>query len=621
MCGIFGAVTFAEPFGANDFERFQTLTNLVRHRGPDACGHAVLQDDGIASTQERFTVFLGHRRLAIVDPNCASNQPLQGDLSSFITFNGEIFDYCELRRQLIQLGHSFRTNGDAEVILHVYQQWGASGFGRMNGEWAFAIADVRRRRVVLSRDRFSVKPLYYWTNKKRFYFASEIKQLLPLLPKVEPNLEILHTYLRQGITDAREATFYKNVRRVRPRHNLIISLDDGSVAEQCYWEFSPFEEPQSDEQAAEELRQLLRDSICIRLPKGVGAAGMLSGGLDSSIICTTAREMQREAFQTFTVVPDVDEYSEVKFVDHLVEQSGLSNRRLVFDSGQALQGLHEVIERTDEPPAGFSSVAFFKMMQLIRRESDVKVVLSGQGADEAFLGYRKFHFFALAQMVRDGRATSAMIEAASSFLRGTALRQFHLGEARRYLPECMNLTSTFVRTDGNIEPLGAGRDIRLRQIADIEHYSVPSLTRYEDSNAMAFGIEVRLPFLDYRVVDLALRLPLRMKIRRGWSKYLLRSSFPELPPAIRWRVKKSGFTLPDGDWLRKDFAPLIRRVFESSLLADAGVINDRQLLGCFESFRTNPFSVWSNDIAHALFAELWMRKLERRHEYQAPMQA
>ena len=233
MCGIFGAINTTGFFDPPDFDRFVELTDLVAYRGPDDCGHVPLTLKQWGSQRELlFDVFLGNRRLSIIDLSSSGHQPMSDGNGLWITYNGEIFNYLELRHELEARGHTFRTGTDTEVILHVYREFGESGFDRLNGMWAFAIVDSHARKVILSRDRFSIKPLYLFKSTGCLYFASEIKQLLPLLSARELNPNTMTAYLAQGLLDHDADTFFRGITRVPAATNVIISLDSGAVEEQ-----------------------------------------------------------------------------------------------------------------------------------------------------------------------------------------------------------------------------------------------------------------------------------------------------------------------------------------------------------------------------------------------------
>ncbi|MDH4366044.1 MAG: hypothetical protein OEY70_18350, partial [Acidimicrobiia bacterium] len=238
MCGVFGGVRVGGAFDQRAHERFVELTDLVAHRGPDGSGYRCFDTTREApATPERFDLFLGHRRLSIIDLSDAGLQPLTDGSGIWISYNGEIFNYVELRAELQRLGHAFHTATDTEVILKTYQQYGPEGFDRLNGMWAFALLDLPRHRLILSRDRFSIKPLYYIRRGNDLYFGSEIKQLTPLLERVSVNRRIMATYLRQAVVDHSEETFFDGVLAVPPKHSLVLDLRSGQSRMHQYWDY------------------------------------------------------------------------------------------------------------------------------------------------------------------------------------------------------------------------------------------------------------------------------------------------------------------------------------------------------------------------------------------------
>ncbi len=399
MCGIFGAVNTRGYFESRDFDRFVRMTDVVSQRGPDAAGYMAFDfKGGGGQSRTRFDVFLGHRRLSIIDLSETANQPMGGQRNTWLTFNGEIFNYKELRQDYEQR-YPFRTVSDTEVILAAYELDGTSKFAEFNGEWAFAIADLVRGKLVLSRDRFSIKPLYYYEEAGLWYFASEIKQLLPLLPIREVEPETVGRYLMQGLIDSSEKTFFRSVYQLSAKHNMTISLRDGTATRQKYWKYELRPSPKTLDSAVEEFREIFRSSVELRLRSDVTVGTLLSGGLDSSSISAVANTFQNGELDTYSVVSSDPRYSEHRFVEALVKEKGLRSRLLFIDDSKVSGAIEDAIRASDEPPQAFSAVAHYTMMKAIRAETNIKVVLSGQGGDEVLLGYRKFFFFLLQSML------------------------------------------------------------------------------------------------------------------------------------------------------------------------------------------------------------------------------
>jgi asparagine synthase (glutamine-hydrolysing) len=302
-------------------------------------------------------------------------------------------------------------------------------------------------------------------------------------------------------------------------------------------------------------------------------------------------------------------YSEERYIDALCKPTRLASRKLVFRESDVLEALEETLDHNGEPFGGFSVIAQFKMLQMIKQQTDLTVLLSGQGGDEVLLGYRKFFFFYAKLLARDAKFQALSLLMHSLF-QGTVLHQFHLGEARRYIPFLQRRKNgDFRRIASHPLPVWECGNMRTRQIEDIDRYSVPALTHYEDRNSMAHSLEVRDPFLDHRLVNFGINLPTEWKIRRGWTKFILREGFPEVPAAIRWRRDKKGFSIPEEVWLRTDLCEPIERSFKNSVLAQMGFIEDNGFLKYYEDFRSGWGYINPADIARTFIAEVWARKM------------
>ena len=613
MCGIFGAITFKGSYGAEDLQRFVDATNLAAHRGPDDCGFVKLGGAEYVGggPPERFRIFLGHRRLSIIDLSSAGHQPMTDGQHRWIIFNGEIFNYIELRDELRALGHQFRTATDTEVILHLYAEYGEKGFDRLNGMWAFAIVDLLLDKLVLSRDRFSMKPLYLVQDQNRaILFASEIKQLLPFLPKRAVNKEILLTYLSQALVDHTESTFFEGVTQVPPRTNLTICLNTGKVQAGTYWDYERSRADLggiSSEEAILEFRRLLVDSTRVRLRSDVKLGVLLSGGLDSSALTIISHHLQPNGITSYSVVSKVEKYNEEHYVDALCSECGIDNQKVVFSSDFGFEHLDRVLRYNDEPFMGFSVIAQFNMLQTIKQHTGITVLLSGQGGDELLLGYLKFFFFYVRGLIEHGRVLRALTLMVTSLRAGTVMRQFRLSEARRYVSATAGGEKrSFFRMRPTPVPVWKCESISDRQIQDLERYSVPALTHYEDRVSMAHSMELRHPFLDHRLVNFALSLPTNLKLKDGWTKYILRQAFPELPSKIRWRKDKQPFVTPEEQWIKREFTDVIQRTFRNSRLSDLGILNDKLFQRAYSSFCSGNPLIAYGEISRIMIAERWV---------------
>jgi asparagine synthase (glutamine-hydrolysing) len=612
MCGIFVAIDLRGFFVSEDRDRFVKLTDLISYRGPDGRGQICLSAKRPGNqADDLFDTFLGNRRLSILDLSTAGHQPMAGANGTWITFNGEIFNFVELRKELEAVGHEFRTGTDTEVILHIYEAYGAAGFSKLNGMWAFALVDLPRRTIVLSRDRFSIKPLYmYRSPDQRLYFASEIKQLLPLLPRKTLNADVMATFLTQGLVDYSRNTFFQGIERLPAKTNLSICMGTGQITEQTYWNYR--EEKVDDSTSIDKFRELVKDSTKIRLRSDVKLGVLLSGGLDSSIVAYNSHSLSSAPLETYSVVSEDKRYSEDQFIDALSHDIGVKNRKLIFRQGDAIDALRQCLFHADEPFGSFSVVAQYKIFELIKRETDVTVLLSGQGADEILLGYLKYFFFYIRQLVGQRRYPRAIAELFGSLIHRTAVHQFRFQDAKRYIPSLNSGGALgYVRHRPGVLPLWKSLDLRSRQIGDIDEYSVPALTRYEDRNSMAHSLEVRHPFLDHRLVDFALDLPIERKLKNGWSKIIMRESFPELPATVGWRRDKQGFITAEEVWLKDGLSPFVQKTFRGSLLAELEILNDTEFLLHYDSFRQGRGIASHSEISRAVIAEVWAQQFLR----------
>lgn len=612
MCGIFVAINLNSFYNESEGSSFIKLTDSVDYRGPDASGYITLNTQTNSLDPSSFNAFLGHRRLSIIDLSVAGNQPIQ-DNHLWLVYNGEIFNYLELREELKQKGCTFKTKTDAEVIPKIYETLGEDGFSKLNGMWAFIIIDTKRNRIIASRDRFSIKPLYYLKKGASIYFASEIKQLVPLLEIKQINEDVMFRFFQQGLLDCDNETFFKDIYTVKPKTNLIVDLTTGNMEEKTYWDYE-FEQFNGEKQAFERFRELLFDSVKIRLRSDVKVGSLLSGGLDSSTISLIADDLTRGNFESFSVIAHEKKYSEERFIDLLVRETKIKNKKLHLEPGAILSHMNEVIDHQDEPFGSFSIVAQYAILKKIKDETDITVVLSGQGGDEVLMGYLKYFFFSLEDLMKRGRPLSAVRQLLLSLFHRTVIWQFNISSAKRYIPFMASKKMDFIKLKGEPKSVWEFRSLRERQISDIDKYSVPVLARYEDRNSMAHSLETRLPFLDHRLVNFLLSLPEELKLKDGWTKYILRECLDELPKDIRWRRDKQGFVTPEEKWLREDLKPIIIETFKNSLLHELGIIDKDAFLKYYDDFLVgNPVTA-PFDISRTFIAEFWARKFFQPEE-------
>jgi asparagine synthase (glutamine-hydrolysing) len=605
MCGIFGAVRLKGVFNEENWYQFKDLTDIVLYRGPDGSGYYSIDTySGSENDKSNFTIFLGHRRLSIIELSSQGAQPmLKGNL--VITFNGEIFNYLELRSELKTKGCQFETNTDTEVILKLYETFGEKGFAKMNGMWAFSIYDKTNNTLVLSRDRFSKKPLFYYQDAENFYFSSEIKQLLPLVKEKTQNKSVLTTYLKQGVIDTNSDTFFNDIKRVEAKTNLTINLDTRMIQQSQYWDFERFSTSSNTE---EEFRFLLEDSVKLRMRSDVPVGCMLSGGLDSSSISVIAHKLNPQ-IETFSVVSDDKKMSEEPFIDIVVNQMKMRNHKLNFDANHVIKNFDAVLKHQDEPFFNLSVLAGYSILKRIKEDTNIIVLLNGQGGDELLMGYLKYFFFYEKDLLSKGQYAEAMGLMLSAIFNRTILNQFNLGKAKRYLPGHLTKKSSYINDSGlELVDTWSFNDMRHRQILDIDRFSIPGLCRYEDRNSMAHSLEMRVPFLDYRLVSFCLNISEDLKLKNGWTKYILRKVMTDLPKEIRYRRDKKGFSVPEEHFLRNELKNEILSIKDCSILDEIGVIDKNSFIQYYNDFLTGKGQYTEfTDITRVYIAEKWAR--------------
>jgi asparagine synthase (glutamine-hydrolysing) len=562
------------------------MGDRIAHRGPDGEGYLIgsvgsgplrrsSRSEITGADDTSAAVGFAHRRLTIIDLSERSDQPLVDTSGEYaIAYNGEVYNYVELREELRRLGHSFRSNGDTEVVLEAYKEWGAECVDRFVGMWAFAILDRPGRRVLLSRDRFGIKPLYYARVGDALYFASEIKALLEVPGlEVEPNEELVRRFLLDGGVDFSEQTFFRGVASLAPAHNLLVELDgDRALNPRRYWSYPPQDGRVSEPEAAAQLRELLEDSVRLHARSDVPVGTCLSGGLDSSSIVCLAEgiraggQIPRYTHSAFGYLPQNEAFSERRHMQSVVDAT---DARVFFVEPPVERFVEEllgIVRQQDEPFGSTSIAAQWFVFEAARREG-MKVMLDGQGADEVLGGYetsfmviassllRRRKLLSYARFSREhkallGRRPLSLARAGWSVLPARARQS--MSRLPVALPPGTGIMSTEMRERVRrdyAEDLPASLDELLR--TQTESASLPRLLRFEDRNSMAHSIEARVPFLDHRLVEFAFRLSPEMKIKGVERKHVLREGMRGvLPEEIRVRQDKLGFRAePEAAWM------------------------------------------------------------------------
>jgi len=622
MCGIVGAVSLdGVPI---DLPALQRMNDLQAHRGPDGEGfmlgwikdgafkHSFAQGAGRLNSDAPARVGLGHRRLAIIDLSDRGLQPMSSnDGSTWIVFNGEIYNFQELRSELESRGYSFKTGTDTEVLLQSYLHWGEDCLDRLQGMYGFAIWDGRRGRLFCARDRLGIKPFYYATPKGCFVFASEIKGLLPFPGvEVEADDDAVVGFLVHGNCDYGERTILKGVKALPAGHALTLDVATKKFAIKRYWSLKPGHDSGAsasptgaanmDDERVAALRDRLLDTMRRHLISDVRAGSCLSGGLDSSVVVGLIGKIQSEQPEAASAVGEnlytftsCYEYKEIDEREYAlaVANNIKAKAHLVFPSAEDFWSDFERMAWHQDMP--FNGLAYYAQWRVMRAAKDagVKVLLDGQGGDEVFGGYAKFRYAYLASLLRSGRIFRFAREVGAMIRQGDSRYALNIKNGYRYLPKrarrLLNLDSTLqaaMKADWNrvvadsSSPAtrwwrnaagggngdGAGTAMQRIQIDDILVDTLPLLLRMEDRSSMAFSIEARVPLLDHKLVEYGVSLPDRLKVRDGWSKYAVRQAVRGIiPERVRLRSSKLGFAAPDRLWAQRDLRKHI-----SELIAD-----------------------------------------------------
>jgi asparagine synthase (glutamine-hydrolysing) len=604
VCGLFGVV--GAPPGLLDRGRVERLLALLHHRGPDDRGWLALDRDGIrtgsAAEDLAGDVVLLHTRLSILDLSPAGHQPMSTpDGRLHLSFNGEIYNYVELRRELESLGREFASGSDTEVLLAAWAEWGAAALERLVGMFAFALVDSERRVVVLARDHFGIKPLYYAPLQAGLAFASEIPPLLEL-PGVERrgNPQRVYDYLRFGRIDHGAETMFAGIRQLQPAHYAELPLDrPEGVVERPYWRLEP--EPLdglSLDEAAGRLRGLFLDNVRIHLRSDVPVGAAFSGGVDSSANVTAMRHVSGGDLdlQAFSFVPEDPALSERRWMELVARETGTSLHTVTPTPQELRDDLDELIAVQGEP---FGSTSIYAQCRVFRlaREHRVKVMLDGQGADELFAGYRHYLPARLAGLVAHGRLADAgrflsvlrTLPGASpgkvvSWAVGAALPAAAQAPVRRLsgrplVPEWLDADWLASRGVGLGDPWrdSGGTTLREQRLVSVQS-TLRTLLRYEDRNSMASSIESRVPFLTPALAEFAVGMPDDYLIAAdGTGKLVLRQGLRGLvPDPILDRRDKIGFATPEESWLRT-LGPWVDGVLGSDAARAAGPLRTAEV--------------------------------------------
>lgn len=562
MCGIFGLIPKDKT--AVSSEILGKALHLLAHRGPD--GQGIFQDGSLG---------LAHTRLAIFDISDSGRQPMHYRHYT-IVFNGAIYNFPELRKELCRRGYSFRTNTDTEVIPAAYDCWGEACLHRFNGMWAFAIYDSRRQRLFCSRDRFGIRPFYYLDDGSHFAFASEVKAF-GAVPGHRFRLNAVRAYefLAYGWQDHTQECMVENIRPLPPGCFAIFNLDTHRLEIRCYYQLEeqicrPEEKTFAGRQ--EQFRELFKDSVRLRLRADVPVALSLSGGMDSSSVLAVQNDLQPgKPLDCFSVVFPGTASDEEPFVDAMATRYQAPLRKIIPSFQDIASALNATCWHQDEPIASAAVIAHYRMMQHIRQQG-FKVMLNGQGADEILGGYDKFYWPFFKELARakpwklPAEILGLLLRHPSAFSRTRRLWQREKAPPIWLHPDFVPPAERLFRRSREENLASCSRNL-------IREVGLPVLLHYEDRSAMASGVESRLPFMDHRLVEYSLGLPAEDKIHYGVRKYALRRAMEGmLPKAVLNRYAKMGFPTPQMEWMEQHPAFFLNRL--EALTKKSGIFTD-----------------------------------------------
>ncbi|MDO4729275.1 MAG: asparagine synthase (glutamine-hydrolyzing) [Bacteroidota bacterium] len=587
MCGISGIIN--QKNKQIDYCEIKNMNDLIIHRGPD--------DEGFFFGKN---FAFGHRRLSILDLTKDGRQPMSYlDGKYTITYNGEIYNYIEIRNELLLDGYKFFSKTDTEVILASYDKWGEDCVNKFNGMWAFAIYDRDKNIIFCSRDRFGVKPFYYTEVNDKFIFGSEIKQLLEFYSDRFVNKNILIDYLVTGFEEHTNETFFENIHKLQQSHNLIYDLSSNTFEIKKYYDIKIDKEVEklNENESINLLAGNLTRSIELRLRSDVKVGTCLSGGLDSSAVAAFAsKEYNKNSEDKFLAIhaKSIEKKTdESKFAQIVAENCNL-NLQIVEPTLDDFKNNIDEVVYTQEEPFGGPSIFMQYFVMKKAKELNCQVMLDGQGGDETLLGYEKYYpaiyidifkKFGLLRAIKEIRNSNKnnskmSIKWILTYFAGTIFSKLRKVEYRRRIPFLKPFQNQFLFLDHLSKKYF---DINELQKYEINSTNLPALLRYEDKNSMRHSVETRLPFIDYISLENSLSLNTIYKIKDGWTKYILRKVIDKFMPSdIVWRKNKFGFNAPNDTWLSGIKEDMKKEICRSKILVFISDI--KSMVDGFNSF-------------------------------------
>lgn len=621
MCGINGILYFNSHEIIDTSravqEKIKLMNDEIIHRGPD--------DEGVLV---RNPVGFGFRRLSIIDLSQSGHQPMfNEDKTIAIVFNGEIYNYQELIPDLKSKGHIFASKTDTEVIIHSYEEYGFDCVKRFNGMWAFSIYDFKKNILFASRDRFGVKPFYYYKDSNTFIFSSEIKAILKVTGIRNANHGKVFDYLAYGYKTTNGDTFFDGISELKPAHNIVIQ--NGNFSLKKFWDFPDIAADNDDH--AEQLKHLLEDSVRIRFRSDVPVSILLSGGIDSGIITKIADDhvetgqIKNENIAAFSAVFPGFKYDESKYIDELAAScKHISLNKLTPGTNDFVNSIDKFVYGMGEPVFSTTSYAHFTLMKEIKK-NNIKVVLNGQGADETWCGYGRYimgyflldllsknpvSFYSQMNQISDKMRFSYKTILSQTFKAMMSRRKASLYRSKNIEKTKEVLSESFVNDNSGYFTNSSFKKFSGNTLADYTKYNIQyqgfgQILHYEDHSSMQNSIEMRSPFLDYRIVELAFSIPTRKKFDNGVTKKILRETFKEkLPSSIVNNHGKIGFVTPFDDWIKDaEIKQYITDIIQSESFRNKKILSPGKVEKAFNNQESySDFPLW-----RFINLELWSR--------------
>lgn len=617
MCGIAGIV---KSTGAVSEKKIKAMTDIMSHRGPDDAGIHISRG-GEAG--------LGHRRLSILDLSSAGHQPMSSaDKRFWLVFNGEIYNYLELKKEL---GGKFQSSSDTEVLLASYQKWGKECVKRFNGIFAFAIWDERERELFCARDHLGVKPFYYAAQNGVFYFASEIKALLAAGVRTKPNDGIIYEYLSRGYYQHSPETFFAGVRELPAGHSLVFKKGAANLG--SYWnaaeritERSNDLKDKNDKEINEEFLHIFDDAVRLQLRSDVPMGIQLSGGLDSSILTALVNKANsgQKNFNLFSFVYGDRDEIDKPYMLALAKKLGWKLNFLRIAPRDMSDLMEEVVWHQEVPFPGLPTFGQH-MISKACKNMGIKVIFGGQGGDEIGAGYEYYMGAGLLDIIKESGARSAMealqaLNTVRPFESREALSAFFINALGSYLRPGASADGTVFTDVGALRPDFAASQFPMSefpnrfdshlnnmQYRDIFYTKLPRILHAADRSAMAEGVEHRVPFLDHRLVEFCLALPVSQKIRNGHQRFFMRNAMSGvMPRRVVWAPKRA-VPSPQRKWFGGELRPWIRSTFSSASFAGNPYLDQKKVLEGYDRYclsdMKNSFHIWQ-----WLHLEHWLKK-------------